>query len=137
MSYQTSIVNIKVEYSHTDKMGYVHHSQYLIYYEYARWEFLRNLGISYKNIEKDGVMMPVISAKLKFLKPAFYDDKLKIYTKLKVDGAKFIFRHKIYNGIMEQINTGEVKVVCVDGKSRKPVKPTGKINDLLNEIANK
>jgi len=124
-----SIVNVRVEYSHTDKMEYVHHSQYLVYYEYARWEHLRNYGLCYKDIETKGIMMPVISAKIDYLKPAFYDDILEICTELKVEGARFIFFHKIYNNKNELINTAEITVACIDCCSKKPIKP---INTLIN-----
>jgi acyl-CoA thioester hydrolase len=132
MKDKTSTVNIKVEYSHTDKMGYVHHSQYFVYYEFARWEFLRNLGISYKNIEDNGVMIPVIHVKSKYLKPAFYDDTLKINTTLNLDGAKLIFRHEIINDRNELINIAEIKVACIDSDKRKPIKPMKNILNLLN-----
>ncbi|MEI6089958.1 MAG: thioesterase family protein [bacterium] len=127
-------VNIRVGYNQTDKMGYAHHSQYLVYYEYARLEYLRELGISYKEIEDNGIMMPVISAKLDFIQPAYYDDVLTISTNLKIDGAKLIFMSEIKNKQNELVNTGEIKVVFIDSVTRKPVKP---IKSLVDKINNK
>jgi acyl-CoA thioester hydrolase len=126
------VVNITVGYSHTDKMGYVHHSQYLVYYEFARLEYLRELGISYKKIEENGILMPVISAKLDFIQPAFYDDVLTISTNLNINGAKFIFRSTIRNANNQLINNGEIQVACIDATSRKPIKPLKNIVDLIN-----
>jgi acyl-CoA thioester hydrolase len=128
------VVNIRVGYSHTDKMGYVHHSQYLVYYEYARLEYLRELGMSYKEIEEDGILMPVISAKLDFIQPAFYDDVLTISTNLNINGAKFIFRSEIRQTDDKLINTGEIEVVCIDSSTRKPVKPLKIIIDSIHNI---
>jgi len=127
------VVNIRVGYSHTDKMGYVHHSQYLVYYEYARLEYLRELGMSYKEIEENGILMPVISAKLDFIQPAFDDDILNISTNLNINGAKFIFRSEIRQIDDKLINTGEIEVVCINSGTRKPVKPFKKIIDLINK----
>jgi acyl-CoA thioester hydrolase len=115
-------------------MGYVHHSQYLVYYEYARLEYLRELGMSYKEIEEDGILMPVISAKLDFIQPAFYDDVLTISTNLNINGAKFIFRSEIRQTDDKLINTGEIEVVCIDSSTRKPVKPLKIIIDSIHNI---
>lgn len=128
----TSKVDVKVGYNQTDKMGYVHHAQYLVYYEYARLEYLRELGISYKEIEDNGIMMPVISAKLNYITAAFYDDVLTIRTNLNIKGAKFIFRSEIRKANDELINTGEIQVVCIDSITRKPIKPVKSIVDIIN-----
>jgi acyl-CoA thioester hydrolase len=69
---------IWVNYSDTDQMGFVHHSNYVKYYENARWDAFRCLGLPYSKIEEADVLMPVIEMDLKFLKPAFYDDELVI-----------------------------------------------------------
>ena len=127
------VVNIRVCYNQTDKMGYVHHSQYLVFYEFARLEYFRELGISYKEIEDKGIMMPVISAKLDYIQPAFYDDVLKIKTKLNIVGAKFIFQSEIRNANNQLINMGNVQVVCIDSISRKPIKPYKFIVDLIDK----
>ena len=67
--------------------------------------------------------MPVINAKVEYLKPAYYDDELKICTELDIDGAKFVFHHKIFNKVDELINTGEITVACIDKKTKKAIKP--------------
>ena len=74
---------IRVLYPDTDKMGYVHHSNYARYCEKARWELLRELGITYKEIEDSGIMLPVVGMSFKYLKPAVYDELLRIETELK------------------------------------------------------
>ncbi len=127
-----SILNIKVEYSQTDKMGYVHHSQYLVYYEYARHELLRKYSKSYKQIEAEGVMMPVVSAKLEYIKPAYYDDELTIITHYEQNAAKYRFKHQTFNQYNELINTAEIQVVCIDSNTRKAIKPKVTITNKIN-----
>ena len=68
----------KVSYSDTDQMGFMHHSNYFRYYETARWELFRSLGIPYHEIEEEDVILPVINASAKFIKPAFYDQGTRL-----------------------------------------------------------
>ncbi len=125
---------VKVEYSHTDKMSYVHHSQYLKYYEYARWELFRNLGLSYKDIESSGLIMPVISSRLNYCKPAFYDEILLIKTQVKIEGARIVFNHKILNREKELINYAQIQVVCVNEKTRKLQRLSKSIVDRISNV---
>ena len=116
---------IRVLYADTDKMGYVHHSNYARYCEKARWELLRDIGISYKTIEDSGLMLPVVGMNFKFLKPAIYDDLLRIETNLQeIKGPLMKFAYCIYNQRNELINKGETTLAFVDGKSRKPCHPS-------------
>ena len=66
----THTTNLRVRYSETDQMGYVYYGNYAQYFEVGRVEWLRNLGISYKSMEEDGVMLPVINLNINYLKPA-------------------------------------------------------------------
>ena len=79
-SFQTTF---RVSYSDTDQMGFMHHSNYLKYYETARWQLFKSIGIPYPEIEKEGIILPVINASLKFIKPAFYDQEIIINTRIK------------------------------------------------------
>ena len=71
--------NIRVRYGETDQMGVVYHGNYATYFEVARTEWLRNLGVTYKYMENSGIMLPVISLSFNFIKPAKYDDILTIF----------------------------------------------------------
>ncbi|MDD3626230.1 MAG: thioesterase family protein [bacterium] len=73
----------RVRYVETDKMGVVHHSKYLWWFEVGRTEFLRSLGISYKEMEDAGVFIPVVEAYCKYIHPAQYDDQIYIMTTMK------------------------------------------------------
>lgn len=72
----------RVSYSDTDQMRFMHHSNYLRYYESARWELFRKLGIPYSELEKKDFILPVVSVSIKYLKPALYDQKIQITTTL-------------------------------------------------------
>ena len=76
-------LKVRVRYAETDQMGVVYHGNYAQYFEMGRVEWLRNLGISYKWMEDNGVMLPVVSLNINYKKPARYDDLLTIKTILK------------------------------------------------------
>ena len=105
----------------TDQMGYVHHNNYVKYYETARWELFEQLGIPYKEVEEKGFMLPVTRMDLKFIKPAFYDDVLTIETALhKISGAKIIFRYKLFNDSRTLLNKAEVTLAFINSVTRLP-----------------
>lgn len=71
----------RVRYRECDRMGVVYHTHYLDYFEAARTEALRALGVSYRSIEDDGIRMPVVEASIRYLRSAEYDDELEILTR--------------------------------------------------------
>ncbi|MCL1630612.1 acyl-CoA thioesterase [Sporolactobacillus sp. CPB3-1] len=88
---------IAVRYNETDKMGIVHHSQYVIYFEIARTQFVRQAGIPYRKIEEDGLMMPVLGVEVHYHSPAYYDDSLIVETSIaSYDSIKMTFNYKIF-----------------------------------------
>lgn len=104
-------------------MGVVYHGNYATYFEIARTEWLRNLGISYKELEKKGVMLPVISLSLNFLKSAKYDDVLTITVSLKrTPLVKIDFNYEIINQNHEKVSTGNSVLAFIDMKTNKPIK---------------
>ena len=74
LKFQFATSSLKVRYSETDQMGFVHHSNYLKYFELARLDWLSKLGISYKKIEENGILFPVIYSEIKYLFPLKFDD---------------------------------------------------------------
>ena len=74
LEFQFKSSPFKVRYCETDQMGFVHHSNYLIYFEAARLEWLSNIGISYKKMEEKGILLPVIYSEIKYLLPLKFDD---------------------------------------------------------------
>ncbi len=114
---------IRVRYGETDQMGVVYHGNYPTYFEVARTEWLRSLGVTYKNLENKGIMLPVISLFFNFLRPAKYDDLLTISVFLKKRPlVKIEFDYEIYNQNKEKISTGNSVLAFIDMKTNKPIK---------------
>lgn len=112
---------MRVRYKETDQMGVVHHSNYVNYYEVARTEMMREHGISYREMEQRGVMLPVREVTMNYIKPALYDDLLTIKIRMpEKPGVKLTFEHEVYNEAGELLNTGRVVLVFVDAVTRKP-----------------
>jgi acyl-CoA thioester hydrolase len=112
---------IRVRYVDTDQMGYVYYGNYAAFYEVARTEMLRSLGMTYKSMEEDGVMMPVLEMKTKYFKPARYDENIRIrVTVPKKPSVRIVFEYDIYNEQNEHINHGETTLVFVSIERNKP-----------------
>ena len=115
--------NFRVRYYETDKMQYAHHSNYAKYFENARIEWLRDSGISYKKMEDNGIMLPVVNLNINFKKPAKHDDLLTIKTSIKqIPSVKIIFIYEVYNQNQELLTIGESTLVFVDMKKNKPIR---------------
>lgn len=131
-----SEIKIRVRYAETDKMGYCHHGNYAQYFEMGRTELMRDIGLSYRELEDRGVMLPVLELKTTFLIPAYYDDELTIKTSLKeYPGVRIKFYYETFKADGTLINKAETTLVFVDEKTMKPIKPPvfflEKVKDLL------
>ena len=128
----THNIKIRVRYAETDQMGYVYYGNYASYYEIARVEALRNLGISYADIEKMGVIMPVLSLRIQYHAPALYDEVLAIQTIIpQKPQARICFVYKVYNSRKALINSAETHLAFLKKSTRKPMKPPQDIVDKL------
>jgi acyl-CoA thioester hydrolase len=104
-------------------MNYVYYGNYAQYFEVARVEALRNLGISYKELEEiEGVMLPVLDYQIKFFKPGFYDELLTINTTIvKMPEARICFEYDVFNEKNELINKASTTLVFVRKNTMKPM----------------
>jgi acyl-CoA thioester hydrolase len=103
-------------------MGYVYYGNYPAYYEVGRTEALRQLGTSYHELEKKGIMMPVIDLSIKYLKPAKYDDLLTIKTIVKeIPKMRMHFFYEVYNSENILLNKGETTLVFISMERNRPV----------------
>ena len=103
-----STYKIRVRYAETDKMGYVYYGNYATYFEVARVELFREYGVSYKEMEDEGVMMPVLELKTKYIRPAKYDDLLTIKTTIaSKPGVRITFEYEVYNQKEELLDLKE------------------------------
>jgi len=105
----------RVRYGETDRMGLLYYGNYSLYYEIGRVEMLRYLGLSYKDVEdKSKVLMPVVSVNMRFVRPAYYDEEVRIRTILeKWPESSITFHTEILRINGELINKGTVKLVFV------------------------
>ncbi|MEW7279264.1 thioesterase family protein [Aquimarina sp. 2201CG1-2-11] len=118
----TSETFLKVRYAETDQMGVVHHSNYVQYIELARIDWLSQLGISYKTMEANGIMLPVYTIDFKFKKSAYFDDELIVKTSLKkIPTAKISFDFEIFNTKGELLTTASSTLVFMDSVTKKPI----------------
>lgn len=125
--------NVRVRYADTDQMGYVYYGNYAAYYEIARVESLRSLGLTYKALEEQGVMMPVLENFSKYHLPGTYDELLTIRTSIKnKPGVKITFEYEIYNEEDKLIHEGKTLLAFVDMKSGRPCRPPKVMADLLD-----
>lgn len=125
---------IRVRYAETDKMGVVYYGNYSQYYEVARTELIRNLGMSYKEIEEKGYKLPVYKMNVTYFHPAEYDNLLRIETIMpERPGIKLKFYHKIYNAQNVLINEAEVVLVFTDDKTKKACTPPDFFTQLINK----
>ena len=109
-----SETKIKVRYQETDQMGIAHHSVYPIWFEEARTNFIKSIGISYSEIEKLGIMLPLTKLSCKYIRPALYEDILIIQTKVKkLTNVKIQFEYKVFKE-QQLINEGETEHPFVD-----------------------
>ena len=117
----TSKTQIRIHYALTDQMRVVYHGHYAQFYEIGRTEALRSLGLTYKEIEAAGVIMPVTEIHSKFIRPALYDDLITVVTTVKEMPLhhRIIFHSEIYNEQNELLNAGDVTLYFLDAKTMK------------------
>lgn len=95
MAFTTTYITVR--YGETDQMGVVYHSNYFRYFEVARSDFFKQIGFTYKQLEADGYLLPLISCASQFISPAKYDDTLQVTVSLKqISAAKLILHYDIY-----------------------------------------
>ena len=123
---------ILIRYGETDQMGIVHHSNYLRYFEVARLEWLSFLGVSYKSMEQEGVIMPVIDVNLSYKIPALFDDKIIVEVQLdEIPKVKMKFSYSIKNQNNQIVCLGETTLVFLNSKTRKPMRCPKKFKSLF------
>ena len=134
----THITQLRVRYGETDQMGYLYYGNYALFYEVGRVEDIRNLGIVYKDIEKEmGLAMPVVEMRSRYLRPAHYDDLITIKTTVRKWPERSItFLAELFNEEGTLLNQGEVKLVFIDIPTGKRVDMPKPLLDLLQPYFN-
>lgn len=128
----TSETKIRIHYALTDQMGIVYHGHYAQFYEIGRTEAIRDLGFTYKDIEKMGIIMPVVEIHTKFLMPAKYDDLISVKTTLKEmpHNHRITFFSEIYCN-ESIINTGHVLLYFMHSQTMSRAEMPEKLKEKL------
>ncbi len=135
MQHKVYKFSLRVPYAHIDKMGFVYYANYLVYFEMARADLLREAGMPYTEIEKHGIMLPVVEAHCVYRKPANYDDLLVVLSKcVAIEGPRLRIEYEIRRETPapELIATGYTEHVCcsMEGKVLKPIPEVRKLVEM-------
>jgi acyl-CoA thioester hydrolase len=123
LSFSNSI-ELRVRYSETDQMGYCYYGNYAQYFEVGRVEALRSVGMSYKELEENGIMLPVSEFSVKYFLPAYYDDLLTIKTTIcELKGSRLLFDYSIRNEAGKTICEASTTLVFVKKDTMRPIAP--------------
>jgi acyl-CoA thioester hydrolase len=126
-------ISFRVRYGETDQMGVVYHGNYAQYLEMGRVEWLRKLGISYKEMEDNGIILPVINLNIKYLKSAYYDDLIFVRTELKKKpSVRIEFDYMITNEREEILAEANTVLVFMSISKKRPIKCPDYILDKLD-----
>ncbi len=125
-------ISFRVRYGETDQMGVVYHGNYPQYLEMGRIEWLRDFGVSYKKMEENGIMLPVVSIQLNYKRSAFYDDVLTLKTTLKkTPTVRIEFDYEIHNQNSELLVEANTVLAFMDAKTKRPIRCPEYILDKL------
>lgn len=125
----------RVCYADTDQMGIVYYGNYAKLFEIGRGEAFRQIGMTYKEMEESGVIMPVIHMEVNYHSSAYYDDLLKIETAIEnFPTTRVKFTHKIYNEADTLLATGSVTLCFIDRNRNRPIKIPSSMEEKMREI---
>lgn len=128
----TCDIQQRIRYGETDQMGYVYYGRYAEFYEIGRTELIRLLGMTYRDLELSGILLPVVRLIAKYHRPAEYDELITIRTQLRsLPTARITFFYEIFNETGDLINEAECQLVFTDSSTRKPVRPPRNLMDAL------
>mgnify|MGYP001944737472 CR=1 FL=1 len=123
---------LRVRYGETDQMGYCYYGNYAQYFEVGRVETMRALGMTYKELEQKGYMLPVSTYNVKYIFPAVYDDLLTITTRIvSLKGVRLHFNYEIKNELGKKVAEADTVLVFVDKNTMKPTAPPKEFVDLI------
>lgn len=116
-------IEIRITYADTDMMGFVYYGNYPVFYEKGRTELIRSLGLSYKEMEERGILMPVRNMRSEYYKPARYDDIIRVKTTVEsLPTSRMSFHYEIYNLSGELIHEAFTDLIFLNAQTLKPVR---------------
>lgn len=114
---------IRVRYGEVDRMGYLHHGNYPLYFEVGRTELIRQFGLSYREMEDRGILLPVRNISIRYHNPALYDDEVIIHTSIqKRPSTRLEFEYQMLDSAGILLAEAETTLVFVSAESRKPIR---------------
>lgn len=123
---------IRIRYADTDQMGHVYHSHFLVYFEAARTELIRDLGLSYADLEAQQIMMPVANVNIQYRRPVRYDALIKVKVMVfNTPDRRFDSYYEIMDEEGYICARGHVQLAFVDGKTRRPIHAPEQVKQLL------
>jgi acyl-CoA thioester hydrolase len=126
---------IRVEYHHTDQMGIVHHSNYIKFFEVARTEWLRSAGLTYAEMERRGVMMPIVEVNVKYRQPAYYDELITVKAIVEeLPMARMVFKYEISGEDGRDIASGSTTLGFIDKETRRPQRAPKWLMEVLEQL---
>ena len=133
ITYTTQIFRIR--YTETDQMGFAHHSNYLNYFEMSRIEWLNSIGFSYAGLERQGIVMPVVSANINFKSPAYFDDPLRIRLTIEdIPRATIKIDYTIINEIDKEIANGSITLAFLNSATNRPVRCPQSLLEIVESL---
>jgi len=131
----SNITEFRPRYSETDQMGVVYYGNYASYFEVGRVEFLRQIGMTYAQMEATGTMLPVVHMSIDFKRGAKYDEQIFLETKLiELPTRKISFYHHLRDGSGNTLVTGKVVLVFCDTNTFKPKSCPSDLEALLKAL---
>lgn len=119
----SSETQIRVRYGETDQMGFMYYGNYPLYFEVARAEGLRDVGLTYKALEDSGVGMPVAQMNITYKRPAKYDDLVTVKTTInEMPTSKIIFNHEVFNEQGELLTIAQLVLVFMNIETKRPTR---------------
>ena len=118
-----SMTEIEARYQETDRMGVIYHGNYATWFEVARTDYIRKLGFSYADMEKEGIISPVIDLQIQYKKSVFYPEKVTIKTWVsQYSRLRSVYKYEIYNEKGELATTGSTTLICIKDENFRPVR---------------
>ncbi|MCL1973310.1 MAG: acyl-CoA thioesterase [Bacteroidetes bacterium] len=129
--------DIEVRYYETDQMGVVHHSNYIRYFETARTLSMKKAGIPYDEMEKQGIVMPIISVSCAYKRPALFGDIIRVSTILeKLPAVKIEFKYEVHNAQGVLLATGSTILAFANKDTLRPIRAPQYLLDILGPYFN-
>src|SRR5438132_702791 len=119
----TGEITIRVRYAETDRMGLLHHANYLVYFEQARTELLRQQGFTYKDLEDQGFLLVLTKVEVRYKKPIHYDDQVTVRTIVeRTTSVRIDHRYEVHRG-KDLVAEGSSTLACIDRSGRPQMLP--------------